>query len=81
MTIWSMNHWNHDDEEIHLCAMISLFMDKEMSIQMDIGQVLLFRNTPEFQLMKEAAEKKLHDNYAPRNPMVEPPPQNHGPVS
>ena len=81
MTIWSINHWNEGDDEVHLCACISLFMEYEMSISMTMRQALLFRNTPEYEMMKEAAEKNMHAIHETRNPtVVPPPPQDHAPV-
>ena len=74
MTIWSINHWNEGDDEVHLCACISLFMEYEMSISMTMRQALLFRNTPEYEMMKEAAEKNMHAIHATRKPTVAPPP-------
>jgi len=75
MAIWSRNHCDDADDEVFLCACITLFMDYEMGIDMSMRQALLFRKTPEFLIMKDAAEKQMLEKHVPRKPMVEPPPR------
>ena len=49
-----------------------------MAICMNLKQGLLFRSTPEYAMMKDAAEKAMHAMHAmhaPTRPTVVPPPR------
>ncbi|XP_023323727.1 uncharacterized protein LOC111697833 [Eurytemora carolleeae] len=62
------------EESILYLSKIELFMEMEMAISMNQNQSLLFRGTPEYDMVKAAAKKAMNANHAPPQPTIAQPP-------